>query len=443
MNLLNWILDGTIAVGDGQLFVREVVGNLFGLGSAILGMRRIVWAWPLGLIGNVLLFTVFVTGEMSGATAEPLWGQAGRQVFFVAVSLYGWWRWSRSRAAGGAADGGAITPRWATWAERGQLLALGVVGYAAAYALLTRIGSWGPATEAWILAGSMLATYGMARGWVEFWLVWTLVDVVGVTTLVQAGYYPTAGMYLVYAAFVVVGFVVWSRASAPWEQTSELEGVAPVSESIRLDSVERAIADIAAGKAVVVVDDEDRENEGDIIFAAAKGHPGTDGLHHPPLQRSDLRADAGPDARRWSGPAAGHDVAHGVAPDQAAARDHGRRPGTVRERHPYWASMSTSGTTCRPSRSRTAAGGPKELTGMADLTRDQRGRVRARLLDLVPGLLQRLHAGRGVRYLARGAACPGSRHGRRPVLRRGGRRPRRCRSARRAAGNRRGLPLPR
>ncbi len=46
-----------------------------------------------------------------------------------------------------------------------------------------------------------------------------------------------------------------------------------MSESVRLDSVERAIADIAAGKAVVVVDDEDRENEGDIIFAAAKATP--------------------------------------------------------------------------------------------------------------------------------------------------------------------------
>ena len=43
--------------------------------------------------------------------------------------------------------------------------------------------------------------------------------------------------------------------------------------SIRLDPVERAIADVAAGKAVVVVDDEDRENEGDIIFAAAKATP--------------------------------------------------------------------------------------------------------------------------------------------------------------------------
>ncbi|HYG94098.1 MAG TPA: bifunctional 3,4-dihydroxy-2-butanone-4-phosphate synthase/GTP cyclohydrolase II [Nocardioides sp.] len=43
--------------------------------------------------------------------------------------------------------------------------------------------------------------------------------------------------------------------------------------SVRLDPVERAIADIAAGKPVVVVDDEDRENEGDIIFAASKATP--------------------------------------------------------------------------------------------------------------------------------------------------------------------------
>ena len=38
----------------------------------------------------------------------------------------------------------------------------------------------------------------------------------------------------------------------------------------KLDTVERAVADIAAGKAVVVIDDEDRENEGDLIFAAEK-----------------------------------------------------------------------------------------------------------------------------------------------------------------------------
>jgi 3,4-dihydroxy 2-butanone 4-phosphate synthase/GTP cyclohydrolase II len=37
--------------------------------------------------------------------------------------------------------------------------------------------------------------------------------------------------------------------------------------------IERAIADIAAGRPVVVVDDEDRENEGDLIFAAEMATP--------------------------------------------------------------------------------------------------------------------------------------------------------------------------
>ncbi|MFT4188261.1 MAG: bifunctional 3,4-dihydroxy-2-butanone-4-phosphate synthase/GTP cyclohydrolase II [Aeromicrobium sp.] len=40
-----------------------------------------------------------------------------------------------------------------------------------------------------------------------------------------------------------------------------------------LDPIERAVGDIKAGRAVVVVDDENRENEGDIIFAASKATP--------------------------------------------------------------------------------------------------------------------------------------------------------------------------
>src|SRR5689334_13010504 len=38
-------------------------------------------------------------------------------------------------------------------------------------------------------------------------------------------------------------------------------------------SIGRALADLAAGRPVVVVDDADRENEGDLIFAAEKATP--------------------------------------------------------------------------------------------------------------------------------------------------------------------------
>ncbi|MEU9480072.1 bifunctional 3,4-dihydroxy-2-butanone-4-phosphate synthase/GTP cyclohydrolase II [Streptomyces sp. NPDC048191] len=44
-------------------------------------------------------------------------------------------------------------------------------------------------------------------------------------------------------------------------------------ENLGLDPVEQAIADIAAGRPVVVVDDEDRENEGDLVIAAEKATP--------------------------------------------------------------------------------------------------------------------------------------------------------------------------
>ncbi|MFF8696991.1 bifunctional 3,4-dihydroxy-2-butanone-4-phosphate synthase/GTP cyclohydrolase II [Streptomyces sp. NPDC015144] len=45
------------------------------------------------------------------------------------------------------------------------------------------------------------------------------------------------------------------------------------AEDLRLDPVGQAIRDIAAGRPVVVVDDEDRENEGDLVVAAEKATP--------------------------------------------------------------------------------------------------------------------------------------------------------------------------
>ena len=40
-----------------------------------------------------------------------------------------------------------------------------------------------------------------------------------------------------------------------------------------LTRVRRAVEDILAGKMVIIVDDEDRENEGDLVVAAEKATP--------------------------------------------------------------------------------------------------------------------------------------------------------------------------
>jgi nicotinamide mononucleotide transporter len=211
MSALHWFLDGYWTVGGHPLDHREVIGNAFGLASAVFGMRRLTWAWPVGIVGNVLLFTVYVGGIFDKPQTADLWGQAGRQIFFAAVSIYGWWQWRRNRRSGAVPDGTAVMPRWAQGNELRAMILAGTVMMFAFFYSLRALGSYGPLSDAWILTGSILATYGMARGFVDFWWIWVGVDVVGVPLLIQANYYPSAVMYVIYGSFCIGGFFSWHR----------------------------------------------------------------------------------------------------------------------------------------------------------------------------------------------------------------------------------------
>ena len=208
MDLISWLFDARLVIGDQQILWREIIGNLFGLACALGGMRRKVWAWPVGIVGNLLLLTVVLGTVFNTPSSANLLGQAGRQVMFIAVSVYGWARWRQSRAD----DGTSVRPEWATWRQRGFLVVAMVAGTALLTPVFRALESYEPVwADAWIFVGSVLATYGMARGWVEFWLVWVAVDAVGVPLLVDAGFYASAFMYLFYGAFTLIGFVVWAR----------------------------------------------------------------------------------------------------------------------------------------------------------------------------------------------------------------------------------------
>ncbi|MBC7639963.1 MAG: nicotinamide mononucleotide transporter [Rhodoferax sp.] len=211
MSALRWLFEAQLVVGGHPILWREVIGNVFGLASAVGGMRRRVWAWPVGIAGNVLLFTVFLGAVFDNPEHATLLGQAGRQVMFVVVSVYGWVRWNQALATGA---GPAVQPRWATGRERAALVGAGLLAVAVLTPAFRALGSYDPVwADAWIFVGSVMATYAMARGWVEFWLCWIAVDVVGVPLLLRAQFYPSAALYAVYGAFVVWGLVVWLRVA--------------------------------------------------------------------------------------------------------------------------------------------------------------------------------------------------------------------------------------
>jgi nicotinamide mononucleotide transporter len=215
VDVLDWLFDAQITFGDQHILWREIIGNAFGLASAVGGMRRRVWAWPVGIVGNVLLFTVFLGVAFDNPQGETLYGQAGRQVFFIGVSIYGWVRWRQTVREGHTST--AVQPRWATPLERIGMVVVAAVAVAVCYVVFSAIGAGFPAewwyylADSWIFVGSILATYAMARGWIEFWLCWIAVDLVGVPELLYFEFYPSAVLYGIYGVFVIYGFFVWWR----------------------------------------------------------------------------------------------------------------------------------------------------------------------------------------------------------------------------------------
>ncbi|MCZ4150118.1 hypothetical protein BZG21_37635, partial [Escherichia coli] len=122
------------------LLVREVVGNIFGLASAVGGMRRKVWAWPIGIVGNLLLLTVFLGSIFDTRYTANLWGQAGRQIMFIAVSVFGWYRWKQAKDG----TGSAVTPQWASGKTRLGLIAVLILGTVALTPIFRMLGSYEP-----------------------------------------------------------------------------------------------------------------------------------------------------------------------------------------------------------------------------------------------------------------------------------------------------------
>jgi nicotinamide mononucleotide transporter len=208
---LEWLFGSELVIAGAPILVREIVGNVFGIASAVGGMRRRVWAWPVGIVGNVLLFTCLHRRRLRHAAGQAAVGPgrpAGLLRGCLAVGLVALAAASRDCEL---RQRGCGRPPLGDDRRTYQLLLLYAAGTAFFWWLFGILGSYGRLTEAWILTGSILATYGMARGWVEFWLIWLAVDAVGVPTLINAGFYPPAVLYGVYGVFCVWGFVTWLR----------------------------------------------------------------------------------------------------------------------------------------------------------------------------------------------------------------------------------------
>lgn len=200
--VFGWASSVAFSLGGETIRWSDLIGNLCGLATVGLAVRRHILTWPVQIVGCVLLFGASVSVHLGG--------NAARQVVLATMASYGWWSWVRGRRG----SAGSVPVRFARPVERIALiaaLALGTAGFA--WLLSVTHSSWSPIPDAYIFIGSVVATFAQARGFVEFWVVWLAVDLVGVPLVWTHGLVVSGLVYAVYFVIVLFGLRNWWRRS--------------------------------------------------------------------------------------------------------------------------------------------------------------------------------------------------------------------------------------
>lgn len=181
----------------------EVLGVITSLVYLYFSVRQIIWLWPFGIISSALFFLIFFNSKF--------YADMGLQVYYLGVSIYGWVYWSR-----GTVDQPVKSTLPVRRISHQLTLVLGVVGVLVmgliVFILKNFTDSDVPWGDGFTTAGSIVATWMLARKILEHWLVWIVVDGVAAGLYFYKGLYPSFLLYVIYAMIAVIGFIQWRRS---------------------------------------------------------------------------------------------------------------------------------------------------------------------------------------------------------------------------------------
>ena len=178
----------------------ELFAAVTGAVSVWLSVRQNIWSWPTAIVNVVLYAIVFYDAK--------LYADMGLQVVYAVLSVYGWYEWLYGGEGRTVLRVTRTTPRIAAVltliAAAGSAL-LGTVLHRATDAAL-------PFMDSFLSSTSLVAQWMMTKKLLENWLVWIAVDVLYVGMFLFKGLYVTAGLYAVFLALAVRGYLDWRRS---------------------------------------------------------------------------------------------------------------------------------------------------------------------------------------------------------------------------------------
>jgi len=180
----------------------EIFGVVTGIIYVILEVKQNRLLWPLGLLTSAIFVYIFFNGKF--------YADMGLQVYYVLISIYGWYYWSR----GGERSGSGELP--VVRGNRKQLFILSLifaVSWIGIYFLLNSLtDSTVPLGDSFTTALAIVATWMLARKIIEHWFLWIVANLISIALYIYKGLYPTVILYVVYTAMAVYGYLEWKKS---------------------------------------------------------------------------------------------------------------------------------------------------------------------------------------------------------------------------------------
>ncbi len=184
-----------------DLFI-EILGAVTGLIYLYFSIKQNIWLWPWGILTSLLYIFVFFRSKF--------YADMSLQFYYIAISVYGWYFWKR----GGKADDSSSELPVSYAGRKLNLLfaALTLVfTLSAGKALDVFTDSPLPYWDAFTGTGSVLATWMLARKYLENWIFWIIIDAVSLGTYLYKGLYPTVFLFAVYTGMALIGYKSWKK----------------------------------------------------------------------------------------------------------------------------------------------------------------------------------------------------------------------------------------
>ncbi len=190
--LYSWIFDNYI----------EIIAALSGFVYIYFSINEKIWLWPWGIITSSFLAIVFFTSKF--------YADMGLQVYYVLISIYGWIHWARK---GQLFEEKNLPVIRLSLILSIKLFFISVLIFLfIAFLLIKFTDSPLPWWDSFTTSLSIVATWMLARKYIEQWLIWILVDLVSAGLYFYKALYPTAILMVVYAILAIVGYRVWLQS---------------------------------------------------------------------------------------------------------------------------------------------------------------------------------------------------------------------------------------